>query len=111
LSKFEREIERLFKNMPYTNLNIYPDLIIYSSMALSSLVISCFEVDEQMYSIVFNHFEIQKGFNDEHEESLCHELEHYNLTKLLKSMNVPTDAKGYYPEWITSNPSESPYES
>jgi hypothetical protein len=58
---------------------------------------------EEAFYIVFGYD--REPFNDEKIEALCHEFEHYHLTKLLKSIKIPPHKNGLYPEWITSNPS------
>lgn len=89
-----------------TGLRILPDLEICSlvGMRFYERTFFVWNEKEQRYYIAFNYEDLREGFNDEQIEGLCHELEHYYLTKLLKTLAIPT-RKGLYPEWITSNPS------
>lgn len=91
-------------------VTIFEDLKIHVSVLLRFYEICRFEWDkeEETFLISFNYE--REPFNNEKIESLCHELEHYDLTKLLKSWNISTGKSGLYPEWITSNPSFLPGE-
>lgn len=42
--------------------------------------------------------------------TLVHELEHYDMWKLLKHMGIKPDDEKEYPEWVHSAPSYSPHQ-
>jgi len=98
---------------PEIPLMIFEDLLVHWGVDIvnlkvakwpSEVAIFYFGCGDQRFHILFSRY---PGFLSEDEllETLLHEMEHYDLTRILRKLGIKSNVHGLYPEWIISKPS------